>query len=552
MKEFLSKNPTTRHAYNMRNESAASTALKAEQFGIYEFLISHGVCLGPHEDLSEILGQQQLIDCHDGRRVMMKKIVLHEMHKKYFKQPFANHLMALLSHSHVGFETAQVEHRGLFKHIKEAYELLDQVEIITPILKLVSKSKFFRIIFDFNRDSVSYVDPLTCKNTKGTSYFKSGYIYIGAKGLLEELSKFEVLGTLAHELTHYAMQLVYENYCKPYRGYDLEAFRVFDNIAMVCEFQKTFELKILSVFNYPRPQQHAELIVRVPHLSALYMNDQEKLENLRKAFSELFNYFTFKALVDVVNEEPLMLAKRETVELNDWLGVLQPLIEKNLNLKPENLNIDLKVDAGISLVISNCVMLTVKAIYLQLQRDMETKVENVFVFARPKAFESEKLKAVMVKAMNLPTKPIFVFQCDDDVLMEELTPVIEALKTNERIIFVVKDEGDGRFEHAGNFKLVKVIHAWEDFPAESQAELWKYKVNFQGREMALGNVMTIPSKAVESIPYCDLLGHRLKISEALDFKEIDFFIERKFVKQSQGIRVAEVSCLHLPTSLPYK
>lgn len=181
---FLVKNPSTRHAYNIRNESAAAIALKSDQLGMYEFLISQGVCLGPHEDIGEILHNQENTSCHDDRRTMMKKILIHELHKKYFKHTFEKHLMTLLAHSDVGFDTPNMEQRSHFKFIKEAYENLDKIEEISAILKIVSKSNFFRIIFDFNRDAVNFVDPLTCKRTKGTSYFKTGYIYVGAKGLL--------------------------------------------------------------------------------------------------------------------------------------------------------------------------------------------------------------------------------------------------------------------------------------------------------------------------------------------------------------------------------
>lgn len=85
VKTYLVNNPNTRHAYNIRNQSAASTALEAEQFGIYELLISQGVCLGPHEDVSEILSRQEQTNFRDNRKAMMKKIYIHEMHKKYFK-----------------------------------------------------------------------------------------------------------------------------------------------------------------------------------------------------------------------------------------------------------------------------------------------------------------------------------------------------------------------------------------------------------------------------------------------------------------------------------
>jgi hypothetical protein len=163
IKEFLTANPSTRYAYNIKNESAAAIALKSGQFGIYEFLISQGVCLGAHEEIDEILSASDASKCHDDRRTMMKKIYLHEIHKKYLKSPFEKHLMVLLSHSDIAFDVLDEEKRSYFKHIKEAFELLDEVEEISWILRVVAKSKSFRIVFDFNRDSVNFVDPTACK-----------------------------------------------------------------------------------------------------------------------------------------------------------------------------------------------------------------------------------------------------------------------------------------------------------------------------------------------------------------------------------------------------
>lgn len=530
VKSFLMKNPATRHAYNIKNESAAATALKSEQFGIYEMLISEGVCLGPHEDISEILGSQEETGCRDGRRLMMKKIYLHEMHKKFFKEPFEKHLMMLLSHSFIGFDIPTSEQRSYFKFIKEAYEILNQIEGVSLILKVVAKSKFFRVIFDFNRESIDLIDPTTCKNTKGTSYFKSGYIYVGAKGLLSEELKHEVLSTLAHELTHYAMQLVYENDCRPYRDRDFKLLKEFETIATLCEFKKEEERKIFYVFNYPKLHQHAELIVRVPQLLVLYMKEPQKLENCVKAFPELFEFFHSKIVVDVRNEVPLMMAKRETTDLNDWLGVIQPLLSSKINLKAENLNINF-TSSGILLLVSNCVKLTVKAIYQQLQRDSKFKVESLFVFARTSAVENEKTKDLLIKALNLITKPTVVFECDDDVSLDKLQSVTESLKATERIVFVVKAEGDGRFQ-TQTFSTINVKHLWNDFQPETQDILWNFNVIFQGKEIKLHDLMTIPSKALEEIPFCDLLRQKLQISDPLKFNELDFFIERKFLAQS--------------------
>lgn len=541
VRDFLERNPTIRHAYNIRNESAAATALRSEQFAIYEYLTSQGVCLGFHEDIGEILQNQQKVNCHDDRRTMMKKILLHQMHKKYFKPTCEKHLMTLLAHSHVGFDSPSIEHRSYFKFIKEAFECLDKIEEISAILNIVSKSNFFRIVFDFNRNAVNFLDPLTCKRTKGTSYFKSGYIYVGAKGLISDHGRLEVIGTLAHELAHYAIQLVYENSCKPYRDHDRKLQREFESIMTYCEFYKEEEDKILNVFSYPQDHQQAEMIVRVPHLLAFYMNDYDKLQTCQRKYENLFSFFKNQTLIDIRNEQPLMIAKRETVELNDWLGVIRPLLNLSITLKPEHLKMDLNTIGRICIIVSNCVKLTVKAIHLQLQRDLKARVESFFIFAKLDAvIEDEKAKTVLAKALVFGTKPTIIFECSSETMLEDLITIVDALKTDERVVFVVRDEGDNRYQQE-SFHLFSIQHAWEDFPSESQDELWTFNVNFQGKTLTLRELMKIPSKAVDAIPFCQLLGRCLNISEPLEFHEIDFFIERKFLSQNEEFCFESIS-----------
>jgi hypothetical protein len=293
----------------------------------------------------------------------------------------------------------------------------------------------------------------------------------------------------------------------------------------------------MFVFKYPEAQRHAELIVRVPHLLALYKNNRDQLEQCKKIFPELFDFFNEKVLKELKAELPLMLVKQETMELNHWLGVIQPLIHIDLKLKSENLRIDLDAKTSILLVISNCVKLTVKAIHQQIQRDTKVKVESFMIFARIKSLRNEKLRDLILKAFGLSTKPTVVFECEVDDSLDDLMKVLSSFGAKERLIFVVKDES---FVNK-KFRKVEVKHKWEDFPPETHEILWKFNVNFQGFEVKLRDMMTIPSVAFDEIPFCDLLGRRLKISTALSFPEIDFFVDRTFSSHGREFDFDELS-----------
>lgn len=171
---------------------------------------------------------------------------------------------------------------------ESAFRTLNEDSSIRVIHMAVAASKKFRIIFDFNRDSVQLIDPTADSYTNGIFYL-SGRIYIGAKQLLDPATENETFATMAHELCHYAMNLTYSNAAKPYKSKDKKAAIEFDKISQICQQNCEKEEVIDLVYeHYPEFMHHAELIVRPPHLMALHSKNPEKLQESRENFSDLF------------------------------------------------------------------------------------------------------------------------------------------------------------------------------------------------------------------------------------------------------------------------
>jgi len=130
----------------------------------------------------------------------------------------------------------------------------------------VEQSELREIIFDFDSDSIVDLDPTRSSGTEGSCYYREGRIYIGAK----EESK--LLGILAHELTHLAMQVCYDNECNPYKESDEQTKSEFGKIVSQCREKNGMDSIIKRVFTvYGESNWPAELIVRVPHLLAHYV-----------------------------------------------------------------------------------------------------------------------------------------------------------------------------------------------------------------------------------------------------------------------------------------
>ncbi|XP_070501403.1 uncharacterized protein [Chironomus tepperi] len=293
------KLPKTRHFYNFSNESALKVAVKSSSFKCYEFLINHRHTFAPNEDPEELYEE---LEYEDQR-------TLREIHNKYTQELPDKHINVLMTKSFITHDVADAEHK--LKIVRKAYRALNANGIIRMVLMVVAASKNFKIIFDFNRDSVNVADPTATSNTQGL-FYTSGRIYIGAKQLLNEATSCETLAIIAHELCHYAMNLVYGNNAKPYKANDNKAIQEFEDISAHCAAIIDKEEVVNAVYEYyPPDMYHAELIVRVVHLLAIYSKNPEKLTEVRGIFGCLFNFFEKTIMPDMKDALPEIEGRTE-------------------------------------------------------------------------------------------------------------------------------------------------------------------------------------------------------------------------------------------------
>jgi hypothetical protein len=86
--------------------------------------------------------------------------------------------------------------------------------------------------------------------------------------------------------------LIYHNHAKPYFQDDRSSQREFKKVDKECQKNKDNEEFIEMVYgSYAEKVHHAELIVRVPHLIALYQNQPGKLDEVTSYFPKLFDYY---------------------------------------------------------------------------------------------------------------------------------------------------------------------------------------------------------------------------------------------------------------------
>jgi len=306
LKEILNQHKNLKHFYNFSNESALKVAILNGSYDTYRELTRRKFRYASHEDPAEYLDDLDFTD----------KKVVREIHDSFSENIVDKHINILVGNSFIYHDESDGRDKQDF--VSRAFKSLDSIPLVKIILMIVAASKNFKIIFDFNRESVNVADPTVDSDTQGLFYV-SGRIYIGAKQLLDPETENETLANMAHELCHYTMNLVYSNDAKPYKADDQNTEQEFQKVTDICQQSNYKEDIVDVVFNaYRKKLHHAELIVRVVHLLTFYRNFPGRLEKVREAFSVLFDFYEVKivpelekALVAIESRDKKYLEKKD-------------------------------------------------------------------------------------------------------------------------------------------------------------------------------------------------------------------------------------------------
>lgn len=342
VKTIVEKYPDEKYfKIKKKSETAAAVALKAEKFEIYDFLLSKGAYRD--ETLKNIMDffktkyMQKIVS----KRGISHKAQLDEkmsvisdkiryIHDRFTKTCVPKHLLTFFNASKFHF----THESDSFMQILPMLVELNEIRDFNVVMKVAATSESFTIVADPQSSSVHQMIPKKSSATRGTTCYDNDTIYIGALKSFNDLEKHEVIGTLAHETTHYAMKLVYNNSRKPYLKNDTESKKKFEEISKECEKNKEKEPIIATVYGYSENKRHVELIVRVPHLLAYYTNDNQKLENCKKDFQDLFKFFEEKTLPDFKLELSKLEAKQKA---NGACGMMKSLTKTSMVQRPLNL-----------------------------------------------------------------------------------------------------------------------------------------------------------------------------------------------------------------------
>lgn len=281
LEQKVLKNKNLHHIYDINNKSIMAHAYFINNIKAITLFSKHGIRFGGDEK----------IDFYYSKMSKKNLIIARDSNIKNAYSIQQNHIQILLEKTKIAKNNAF--NSKMWEAIIKGFEFLNSIPECSLILKIAATWKKLQIVFDFLHTSTSLVDPKTSKLTKGVIY-DSGIVIIGAKNLMIERHRLDVLGTLIHELYHCAILITFCNVFDPYSiGESAEKSRydiIFEKIEKLCKDNKNVDAIVKEVFLYDIGDQPSELIVRTIQIIVQYFKNNKIIDTNKKLLSDLFKY----------------------------------------------------------------------------------------------------------------------------------------------------------------------------------------------------------------------------------------------------------------------
>lgn len=512
---LVTKNSFMKVAYNKHNRCALATALIKKQFKIHSFLRSKDFSLG----IDDSTYNELFLNLDRASREEIRK-----ENCSFYPKNSKHHIFQLLSKTRLEFGNCK---DFLFK-IQEYYETLDSIEWIHPIFEIVASSEDADIVFDFTRSGVNSMDPTVGEQTKGLTY-SSGYILIGAKN-----EYYDLLGVIAHEFCHYAMQLVYNNKKQPFKKNDTEKKQKYEEI--VIEYGKDYFRSIDDIIDnvyscYVPNHFNEELIVRVPHLLALYSQETEKLKYVRESCYSLFNFFEDSVLPDLVIYLNLNESKQKIKDINEEFKIFSTAEQQNF-LSP-NLSISIDIE-GNTYIESPLPELVLESLILTLGEN-DNQVDSKHIFMSLEHIVFEQSFETMQAAAFSEIKP-FVFIINTEISKQLQLPdrIHEVLRKINTVL--ISKKCPECFKEYLKVKHIEETFRWNHLSNERQSQILSSYIQFQNEEVSLRELLD--EKLLENLSLdmiWDSKAIKLQTSYGIEPKEPRVFIERNYKLHSNFV-----------------
>jgi hypothetical protein len=504
-----------------------------------EFLMQDGVCLWDLK--TQLKAIEEMKDDTDKVEKVKKKLEkFDKINDKYAINQGPEHVEILIKASKLAFDNDEEN----FKIISKMLYELNEIPTTKLMIQAIALSDFI-IYFDRKQSRIDSMHPSSGSGVQGLCCY-DGRLYISASkqehfeveikyyGLKKsKVVKLEALGTLGHECCHHLMYILFNNNCKPYLQKNEGKKKKFDAIILSVEnFLKDQTAKkeqkeevIACVFDlYTNNNHTCELIVRVPHLIALYNKEPEILKKLEKDFSELFKFYD-DILVTLKDELPKL---KEKHSLNKSSGVFESHKKSNY-FSSETLPLDkIKNNGKPKVFHSSCIRLMMIKIFQAFEKALQL---NFVIFVKLEQLEVEETFLKVKEAFSLISEPQIVINCEDQE--EETLEIVEKLRKNKiigRTIFVTS-KNIASLPKECQFPIE---HTWNQLNQETKDKHNQLEVNFGGFPTRLGEFVEKVEFEIQNIPLQHLklgetvyIGKEIRKSKNMNFQRTFEFKDKE-------------------------
>lgn len=534
---FIANNLGIKIGFNWLNQMSLTIALRAAErgknFEMYSLLLYHRfVAIDPSD---HAISYAKLTE-NDKIQIMTEC-------RKFYGRHVESHIFYIYSRTRLGFKSIQSKQSEYFRKIKGYLNMLNKIKDIAPILKVIENSESLNIVFDFDNRSIHklYLDT----DALGICNFHTGHICIGAKAPDNEVS-----ATLAHELTHYAMQIMFDNGAMPFDKGDKDNKTKFESIVNECKILTETQSKIDTVKNvftsYQPIHYNSELIVRVPEITVEYQEMPEYIDLMAARYPRLFLFYQEHVLenINAFTKDPAKFRNMRNVqEINFRYGNFHFARSFGISKIIE----DILEPARIRFIICDVPQLGEASLVEGLQRKMPTReILGSHVFSSISNFKNQyKLQ----KFNEMETNGItFVLRCEqgDERENHEALWKFISKQNSAKFVFIccsemIRSEMISLILPNSQIKQTKITHNWTDLPDRLRDELLDLEVSFQGVPLRLKQLVHSDSKSLLKLPLKNLflksqqfsIGQR--VASSAGYKP-EVFIGRMFKEKVKKIQ----------------
>ncbi|XP_078033107.1 uncharacterized protein LOC144467950 [Augochlora pura] len=503
---------------NSESQSAMFTAIKYKRFDNYVILKFAGFMF-KNKDEEECINKLS-----DGEKDKLKMA----MNCK-FSPIDEEHIFHLISKSRANVRPDK-------DRFEKLYRSLNNIPEVSIILKVIHYIDYLDILFDFDNSNIKDMCPTASKATKGTTDFKEGRIYIAAN-----VEENKLLGTLAQELTHLAMYILYKNDCKPFDKLDDNRRQTFESITADIEnYTKDIVKKIdnnvednslitlARAFTYRQDEQQSELIVRIPHILAQYGDEGRKcLLNTSKEIKSLFDFYTDQAkggmayrCIEFIESSYLIKPRNDIKGLNETCGEINEMnniITQGINFK-DSIDIDnfLTSSKQVFLIKTGNTLFSILSIYESLIiKNKNYSTQDTLFFKLDCYIEKQhEINRLFYSAAG---KVLCIrYACDKN--KKRLSNALKILnilleqKSDKKVVFIIlesKTEEFNEIKSVFNHNCYKeeTEHKFtlNDLTEESQQILLERKIIFQEEKISLNILIDKSDKNGKGIIDAEML-----------------------------------------------